>query len=90
MKQEVMVQYLRMIFHKVRVEASIRATIDDKSGKIRGATFKVRSPIEDFQMVALGGLMGAWILWKKALILSLLSGSCNWVEICQKTIDQLD
>ena len=79
-----MVKYLGMILHKVRVESSIRATIDDKSGKIRGASLKVRSLIEDFRMVALGGLMGAWILWEKVIILSLLSGSCNWVE---KTIE---
>ena len=77
MKQEVSVKYLGMILHEDGVEASIRATIDDRAGKIQGATYEVRSLVEDFRMAALGGLMGAWILWEKALIPSLLSGSCN-------------
>ena len=90
MKQEVMVKYLGMILHEDGVQASIRATVEDRIGKIRGATFEIRALIEDFRMAALGGLMGAWILWKKALIPSLLAGCCNWVGIDQKTVDQLD
>ena len=34
--------------------------------------------------------MGAWILWEKALIPSLLSGACNWVGITQKLVDLLE
>ena len=59
MKQEVMVKYLGMILHEDGVEASIRATVEDRIGKTRGATFKIRALIEDFRMAALGGLMGA-------------------------------
>ena len=73
MKQEVMVKYLGTVLHEDGVEASIKATIEDRAGKIRGASFEIRSLIEDFRMAALGGLMGAWILWEKALIPSLLA-----------------
>ena len=79
-----------MILHEDGIEASIRATVEERAGKIRGATFEVSALIEDFRMAALGGLMGAWILWEKALIPSLLAGCCNWVRISQKTVDMLD
>ena len=42
--------------------ASIRATTEERAGKIRGAAFEARSIIEDFIIAALGGFMGAWIL----------------------------
>ena len=90
MKQEVSVKYLGMVLHEDGIEASIRSTVEERAGKIRGATYEVRGLIEDFRMAALGGLMGAWILWEKALIPSLLAGCCNWVGISQKTVDQLD
>ena len=85
-----MVKYLGLILHEDGVQASIRATVEARIGKIRGATFEIRALIEDFRMAALGSLIGAWILREKALIPSLLAGCCNWVGIDQKTVDQLD
>ena len=41
--------------------ASIRATTEERAGKIRGEAFEARSIIEDFIIAALGGFMGAWI-----------------------------
>ena len=90
MKQEKMIKYLGMQLHEDGIAASIQATVDDRSGKIRGATFEIKSLIEDFSMAALGGFMGAWVLWQRAMIPSMLSGCFNWVGVSQKTIDQLD
>ena len=90
MKQEKTIKYLGMQLHEDGMAASIQATVEERSGKIRGATFEVRNLIEDFRMAALGGLMGAWILWERALVPSLLSRCCNWVGISQRTVDQLN
>ena len=41
MNQEVIVKYVGMALHEDGVEASIKATIEDRDGKIRGATFEI-------------------------------------------------
>ena len=90
MKHEKVIKYLGMKLHEDGIAASVQATVEERSGKIRGATFEIKNIIEDFRMAALGGLMGAWVLWERALVPSLLAGCCNWVNISQKTVDQLD
>ena len=64
--------------------------MEDRRGKIKGATMEIKSIIEDFQMQAMGGLMVAWELWEKALIPSLLSGAGTWTGEISKAVDLCD
>ena len=52
MKQESSIKYLGMVIHEDGIEASIRVTIEERAWKIRGATYEVRSLIDDFRMAA--------------------------------------
>ena len=65
-----------MILHEDGVEVSIRQQLTTRQGIYKGKNFK----------------SGLWLKTSmgKALILSLLSETSNWVEISQKTMDQLD
>ena len=59
-KQKPADKYLGQILHSDGVKASVNATISDREGRIKGAIFEVQSIIEQFEMQAIGGLMGAW------------------------------
>ena len=83
-------RYLGQILHTNGVRASYEATITDREGKIKGATFEVQSIVEDFKMQAIGGMMTAWELWERAMIPSLLSGAGTWTGITSAEVDKLD
>ena len=83
-------RYLGQILHTNGVQASCAATIEDRAGKIKGATFEVQSIVEDFKMQAIGGMMAAWVLWERALVPSLLSGAGTWTGITSTELDKLD
>ena len=71
---------------------SAEATIQERTGRIKGATREIKQIIEDFRMQSIGGLMAAWELWEKALIPSLLSGAGTWFGLGSKSkaIDMCD
>ena len=54
------------------------ATVQERIGRLKGATREIKGIIEEFQMQAIGGMMAAWELWEKACIPSLLSGAGTW------------
>ena len=83
-------RYLGQILHTSGVSTSCEATITDREGKIKGATFEVQSIVEDFKMQAIGGMMTAWELWERAMIPSLLSGAGTWTGITSAEVDKLD
>ena len=90
MKRKLKDKYLGQIIHEDGLEASVAATVEDRAGKFKGAVFEIRSIIEEFSMQSIGGMMAAKILLEKALLPSLLSGSCNWTGVKKKTEDQCD
>ena len=63
------------MIHSGGVRASCAATITEREGKINGAIFETKSIIEEFRMQAIGGIMAAWEIWEKPMVLSLLSGA---------------
>ena len=71
---------------------SAEATVQERVGRLKGATLEIKTIIEEFQMQAVGGMMAAWILWERALIPSLLSGAGTWfgMKDSKKTIDMCD
>jgi hypothetical protein len=49
-KQKVSDKYLGQVLHSDGVEASATATVQERSGKIKGATMEIRSIVEEYQM----------------------------------------
>ena len=70
--------------------ASTMATIDKRIARARGAIREVKSVMEDFRMQAIGGMAGAWDLWKVGISASLLANSNTWVKMEKKAIDKLN
>ena len=72
-------KYLGQILHEDGLEASVEATIKERTGKIKGAIFLTKTIIETFQMQGIGALMAAKTLWEGAIVLSVLVGAGTWV-----------
>ena len=83
-------KYLGQILHEDGLRASVAATVADRTGKLKGAIFEIRSIIEEYSMQTMGGMMAAKILLKRAILPSFLSGSCNWTGISKKSEDDCD
>ena len=66
------------------------ATIDNRLGKVRGAMYKVKALIEDFRLQAITGMEGAWILWEKSILPTLISGCGSWIGIGKKVYEKVD
>ena len=52
-KQKVCDKYLGQMLHSGGVETSATATVQERMGRIKGATMEVRSIVEEYQMQAL-------------------------------------
>ena len=90
MQRRVKEKYLGQILHEDGLSASTSATVKDRTGKFRGAVFEIRSVIEEFSMKSMGGMMAAKTLLERALLPSLLAGSCNWTGVKKQTEDDCD
>ena len=82
--------YLGEVIHSQGLEAGVEATIDHRLGKVRGAMYKVKALIEDFRLQAITGMEGAWILWERSILPTLMSGSGSWIGISKKIYDKID
>ena len=89
-KRRISDKYLGQMLHGGSLGESALATVEDRAGKIKGATLEIKTIIEEFQMQAIGGMMAAWELWEKAIIPSLLSGAGTWIGNCSKAVDLCD
>ena len=81
--------YLGEVIHAQGLEAGLEATIDSRLGKVRGAMFKAKAMIEDFKLQAIAGMEGAWILWERAILQTLLSGCGGWIGASKKIYDKI-
>ena len=52
--------------------------------------FKVKALIEDFRLQAITGMEGAWILWERSILPTLMAGCGSWIGVGQKTYEKLD
>ena len=77
-KQKVSDKYLGQVLHEGGLDQCAEATVQERVGRIRGATMEIKGIIEEFQMQAIGGMMAAVELWERAIIPSLLSGAGTW------------
>ena len=58
--------------------------------RARGAIREVKSVMEDFSMQAIGGMAGAWDLWKAGICASLLANSGMWVKLNKEEVKKLN
>ena len=65
-------------------------TINKRMGKVMGAMNESKAIMEDFQMQAMGGMAGAWDLWERAILPSLLANCGSWIGIGAKTYKTLN
>ena len=82
-------KYLGQVI-KSNMATSALATVQERSGKIKGAAIEIKGIIEEFQMQALAGGMAAVELWKHALLPSLLAGAGTWLGEIQEAVDLCD
>ena len=82
--------YLGETMHSQGLEAGIEATINSRMGKVRGAMHKAKALMEDFKLQAIAGMEGAWILWEKAILQTLLAGCGGWIGSTQKIYEKLN
>ena len=56
-------KYLGQVLHGGGLDQSAEATVQERMGRVKGATMEIKSIIEEFQMQAIGGVMAAVELW---------------------------
>ena len=82
--------YLGEVINSQGMEAGVEATINSRLEKVHGRMLKAKAMMEDFKLQAIAGMEGAWILWERAIIQTLLSGCGAWIGIGKKTYEKLD
>ena len=83
-------KYLGQMLHSGGLGTSAEATVEERTGRIKGAAMEIKAIIEEFQTQAMGGLMVAWELWERAMIPSLLSGAGTWTGNIAKAVEMAD
>ena len=83
-------KYLGDILDSRGLKESVKATIKDRTGKVKGSIYELRAVIEDFRMQAVGGTEAAIDLYEACIVPSLLSNCSTWMEIDQEAEDMLD
>ena len=58
-KQKEFDRYLGQILHGGGLDRCAEATVQERTGRIKGATREIKNIIEEFQMQTIGGLMAA-------------------------------
>ena len=82
--------YLGDVLAAQGMEKSVELTINRRLAKVKGAMFEAKAIIEDFRMQAIGGMAGAWDIWERAIIPSLLANCGSWAGIGTKTYKSLN
>ena len=89
-KEKMIDKYLGDLFSSEGLGDSILETIKDRTGKVKTAMMEVKGVMEDFRMQAVGGIMGAWDLWNRAIVPSLLANCGTWTELPNKAVELCD
>ena len=90
MKEKKCEAYLGDILSSEGLRESIEATIKDRTARVKGSIYELRSLIEDFRMQAVGGMMAAIDLYEACIVPSLLTNCGTWTEISEKEENLLD
>ena len=65
---------------------SVEATVIHRLKTVKGAIYEAAAILKDYRMQAIGGMMGAWDIWEKAIIPRLLANCGSWVDISKQTL----
>ena len=60
------------------LKQSVMATIKDREGKTRRASYEILNIVEDYRAQRVGGFRTALLLWESCVIPSLLYNSSCW------------
>ena len=82
--------YLGDVLSSDGLSASVQSTVTHRLGRVKGAIYEAAAIIKDYRMQAIGGMMGAWDIWEKAIIPKLLANCGSWVDISSHTIRLLE
>ena len=83
-------KYLGDILSSQGLSASVRATVKDRTGKVKGSLYELRVVMEDVRMQAVGGFKAALDLYESCIVTSLMANCSTWMEIDKKTEEELD
>ena len=89
-KEKVFDKWLGDIFHQEGLAASVRATIEDRKARIKGACYEAVAIIEDWRAQVVGGFQGALDLFEMAILPSLLYNAETWIGIRKETENELE
>ena len=81
--------YLGDVISSGGLAASIEATIASRLAKTKGAIFETAAIMKDFRMQVVGGMQGAFDIWERAIIPSLMANSGSWVAINKSALKTL-
>ena len=69
-KRKIFDKYIGQIIHERGLKESVKATIEDRRGKIKGAIYLTKSIVETYQMQEIGGMMAARALRVYSMVLA--------------------
>ena len=84
-KRKVSDKHPGQILHEDGLEASVKATIEGRLGKIKGAIYLKKSVIETYQMQGFGAMVAAKTLWEEAIVPSLIHGAGTCIGSSKET-----
>ena len=90
MKEKQSEFYLGDVLCSEGLTASIQATIQDRTARVKGSIYELRSLVEDFRMQAVGGMMAAIDLYESCIVPSLLTNCGTWTEMTEKEENLLE
>ena len=82
--------YLGDVIAAQGLDRSVQLTIERRLAKVKGNMYETKSIIEDFQMQAIGGMAGAWDIWERAILPSLLANCGSWIGVGKQTYKTLN
>ena len=83
-------KWLRDIVSQGGLDASIDATIQDRSGRTKIAIFETNAILEDVKMQVLGGIRESIDIWELAIIPMLLNNCDTWIGISEDSVTKLE
>ena len=89
-KEKTQERWLGDISHSGGLAQSVLSTIQERSGKVKGAIFETAALIQDYRLQSAGGLMSGIYIWQLAIVQSLLSNSEMWTEISTEATKTLE
>ena len=89
-KDNIMDKWLGDMFHQDGLAASVKATVEDRAAKVKGACYEALAIVEDWRSQMVGGFRSAMDLFELAILPTLLYNAENWVGIDKKTEEKLE